>query len=79
MDPILEQMARSLVESGAYRVIPSARTGTQSVVAAATKADRLYAASLVTAEATVEIAPPQRRLVFLGRTASGVDYLDGEG
>ena len=24
-------------------------------------------------------APPQRRLVFLGRTASGVDYIDGEG
>jgi uncharacterized cupin superfamily protein len=23
--------------------------------------------------------PPQRRLVFLGRTASGVDYFDGEG
>jgi hypothetical protein len=26
-----------------------------------------------------ETAPPQRRLVFLGRTASGVDYFDGEG
>ena len=24
-------------------------------------------------------SPPQRRLVFLGRTASGVDYFDGEG
>jgi hypothetical protein len=26
-----------------------------------------------------ETAPPQRRLIFLGRTASGVDYFDGEG
>ena len=26
-----------------------------------------------------ETSPPQRRLVFLGRTASGVDYFDGEG
>jgi uncharacterized cupin superfamily protein len=26
-----------------------------------------------------EAASPQRRLVFLGRTASGVDYFDGEG
>ena len=26
-----------------------------------------------------ETAPPQRRLVFLGRTASGLDYFDGEG
>jgi uncharacterized cupin superfamily protein len=26
-----------------------------------------------------ETSPPGRRLVFLGRTASGVDYFDGEG
>jgi uncharacterized cupin superfamily protein len=26
-----------------------------------------------------DTTPPQRRLVFLGRTASGVDYFDGEG
>jgi uncharacterized cupin superfamily protein len=26
-----------------------------------------------------DTAPPQPRLVFLGRTASGVDYFDGEG
>jgi hypothetical protein len=26
-----------------------------------------------------ETLPPRRRLVFLGRTASGVDYFDGEG
>jgi uncharacterized cupin superfamily protein len=26
-----------------------------------------------------ETTPPGRRLVFLGRTASGVDYFDGEG
>jgi uncharacterized cupin superfamily protein len=31
--------------------------------------------SVTAAEAT----PPARRLVFLGRTASGVDYFDGEG
>jgi uncharacterized cupin superfamily protein len=29
--------------------------------------------------ATAETSPPGRRLVFLGRTASGVDYFDGEG
>ena len=28
---------------------------------------------------SAETTPPQRRLVFLGRTASGVDYFDGEG
>ena len=28
---------------------------------------------------TAETTPPGRRLVFLGRTASGVDYFDGEG
>jgi uncharacterized cupin superfamily protein len=28
---------------------------------------------------TTETIPPQRRLVFLGRTASGLDYFDGEG
>ena len=26
-----------------------------------------------------DATPPQRRLVFLGRTVSGVDYFDGEG
>ena len=26
-----------------------------------------------------DTTPPQRRLVFLGRTASGLDYFDGEG
>jgi uncharacterized cupin superfamily protein len=29
--------------------------------------------------AATDTAPPGRRLVFLGRTASGVDYFDGEG
>src|SRR5262245_52306188 len=28
---------------------------------------------------TTDATPPGRRLVFLGRTASGVDYFDGEG
>jgi len=28
---------------------------------------------------SADTTPPQRRLVFLGRTASGVDYFDGEG
>jgi uncharacterized cupin superfamily protein len=28
---------------------------------------------------TTDTTPPGRRLVFLGRTASGVDYFDGEG
>jgi hypothetical protein len=26
-----------------------------------------------------DTTPPQRCLVFLGRTASGLDYFDGEG
>jgi 2-phosphosulfolactate phosphatase len=44
--------------------------GTQGIVAAATKADRLYAASLVTAEATVRalvsVSPDQVSLVAMG-------------
>jgi uncharacterized cupin superfamily protein len=28
---------------------------------------------------SADTTPPQRRLVFLGRTASGVDYFEGEG
>jgi len=41
------------VDFGARTIIQRTSAGTQGIVAAATKADRLYAASLVTAEATV--------------------------
>jgi 2-phosphosulfolactate phosphatase len=51
-------------------IIQRTSAGTQGIVEAATKADRLYAASLVTAEATVRVllsgSPDQVSLVAMG-------------
>jgi len=58
------------VDFGGKTIIQRTSAGTQGIVAAATKADRLYAASLVTAEATVGAllsgSPDQVSLVAMG-------------
>jgi 2-phosphosulfolactate phosphatase len=58
------------VDFGGQTIIQRTSAGTQGIVAAANQADRLYAASLVTAEATVRAllsnSPEQISLVAMG-------------
>src|ERR1700746_999126 len=59
----------STVDFGGKAIIQRTSAGTQGIVEAATKAERLYAASLVTAEATVcallSASPDQVSLVAM--------------
>jgi 2-phosphosulfolactate phosphatase len=48
------------VDFGGKTILQRTSAGTQGIVAAATKGDRLYAASLVTAEATVRASQAPR-------------------
>jgi 2-phosphosulfolactate phosphatase len=58
------------VDFGGKKIIQRTSAGTQGIVEAATKAERLYAASLVTAEATVRAllsgSPHQISLIAMG-------------
>src|ERR1700758_3024516 len=58
------------VDFGGKTILQRTSAGTQGVVGAATKAERLYAASLVTADATVRAllsgSPDQNSLVAMG-------------
>jgi phosphosulfolactate phosphohydrolase-like enzyme len=60
----------STVDFRAKSILQGTSAGTQGIVEAATKAERLYAASLVTAEATVRAllsaSPDQVSLVAMG-------------
>src|SRR5438270_11720459 len=63
----------STVDFRGNTIIQRTSAGTQGIVEAATKAERLYAASLVTAEATVRAllsaSPDQTSLVAMGDNA----------